>query len=640
MVDRARSMEGRQIDSPPADYIHPSKGSESRRQQIHQHWNGSIPGYTQGRIHQGVGPLSTSSEILSDPREMQRGGVRLARVKIPRWFVLSTIVLGQVILSLTMQNFRILGLVQAATIAAVGLYGVLRRDLSLVICTIAYIAGTEVLWRQTRAPVFYLAAPYIVIILSVFTVILVLRSLGKDARMAVLYAALLLPASIATVRTAGRDARELALFALSGPLALATFVAFTSQVRIQRWLYRRVMWTALIGAIGPFTIAAFDIRSDLAAQGSIEFTEQSNFATSGGFGPVQVSSALSLGIMAAIVLIISERDRAVRILAGVLAAMLMVQTLLTFSRGGSFSLLIAMAFFGATQLGDPRVRRRFIVIVGVGLTLAYMVVFPWLEDFTGGAFNKRFSDTESARTSLAANDTQIFGRNFLFGVGPGMTKFQRLTYEICQIRSDHCRNEASSHTEFTRMLGEHGIPGVAAMVLLLILAWHAFSRAGPGRGFAVAWVTWAVAQMFYANLRIVAVPIAFGLAFLRFSDRPADMPEPDDARPEGAENGVGVESVQLRSEWRPDRSLQHMSAVPMRAESDMTGVGHVSSLAVASLAEVEVAEAAVEADVEADVEDLELLPPPPSGYQGMDRPPTSSDSPLSPDVIIPPGRDI
>ena len=69
--------------------------------------------------------------------------------------------------------------------------------------TLAYVTGAEVLWRQLRAPVFYLAAPYVVILLSSFAVLLVLRRLGKDARLAVLYAALLLPATVATVRTAG-----------------------------------------------------------------------------------------------------------------------------------------------------------------------------------------------------------------------------------------------------------------------------------------------------------------------------------------------------------------------------------------------------------------------------------------------------
>ncbi len=403
-----------------------------------------------------------------------------SRVDVPRWMLLVGAVALEVALALIMRELRILGLVQLVAIAAVGLYSVLQRNLGMVLCVIAYVTGSEVLWRQVRAPVFYLAAPYVVILLSGFAVLFQLRRLGKDARLAVLYAALLLPSVVATIRTAGEGSRELISFALSGPLALAAFVAFTSQVKIAPALYRRVMWITLISSVGPLTIAVSTLRADLAAQGSVEFRGQSNFAASGGFGPVQVSSALSLGIMAAIFLIISERDRIARTIASVLAVVLAVQTLLTFSRGGSFSVAIAVTILFVMQARNKRIRNRIVAIAAVSLVLAYFFVFPWLESFTGGEFDKRFSDTESARTELAANDTEIFARNILFGVGPGMTKYQRLTYEICELRSDKCAAEASSHTEFTRMLGEHGIPGLAALVLLSMLAWRiAYRRSGP-----------------------------------------------------------------------------------------------------------------------------------------------------------------
>ncbi len=554
-----------------------------------------------------------------------------SRTEIPRWLILVAAIVAEIVLTLAMREFSILGLVHLVAIVAVGMYGVLKRELGLVICAIAYVTGAEVLWRQLKAPVFYLAAPYVVILLSSFAVLLVLRRLGKDARLAVLYAALLLPATVATVRTAGEGARELISFALSGPLALAAFVAFTSQVQIAPWLYRRVLWVTLISSVGPLTVAVTTLRADLAASaaGSIEFKGQSNFSASGGFGPVQVSSALSLGIMAAIFLLISERERVAKIIAAVLAAVLAVQTLLTFSRGGSFAVGIAVAALLVVQARDRRIRNRIIAIATVALALAYFLVFPWLEDFTGGEFDKRFSDTESSRTELAANDAEIFTRNIMLGVGPGMTKYQRLTYEICQIRSDKCDDEGSSHTEFTRMLGEHGIPGLAAMVLLAMLAWSGFRRAGPGREFAVAWIAWTIAQMFYANLRIVAVPFAFGLAFLRFTGNGGDSGDDDDDDDDAAaETGAAAPSAprpptpaEVRAMWRSDHSLQRMTpggvtlhlAAPQAATS---GYEPLTGEAPAPLAPPE--------------PDLSHLPPPPPSTQGLPFPP------IAPDAIIPP----
>lgn len=453
---------------------------------------------------------------------------RPTRIGLPRWGLILAAMLAQVVASMAISELPALGFAQAVGILAVGLYGTLRRDLPLVLCVIAYLVGCEVLWRQATVPVPYLGAAYLMILLSSFAFLIGIGRIGKDARLGFLYIALMLPAAINTIRTAGSDARELIAFALSGPLALAAFVAFVSQVRVAPWLYRRVLWVTLISSLGPLTIAITRFRADLeAAGGSLAFGAESNFSAAGGFGPVQVSSVLSIGILSAVLLLLCEPSRTARILAAGAAVILAVQTLLTFSRGGSFSVGIAVFALALFRANDPRVRRRIVAIGAVTAALAYFLLFPWLESFTDGAFEERFSDTSSSRTELAANDTEIFRENIVLGVGPGMTKFQRLGYEVCELRSDDCKDEASSHTEFTRMMGEHGIPGLLAIAVMALLAFHALRRAGPGRGFAIAFLAWTIAQMFYANLRITAVPFAFGMAFLRLTEEV----EPEEQHP-------------------------------------------------------------------------------------------------------------
>ncbi len=476
------------------------------------------------------------------------GGTARATLAVPRGALLVAAVLGQVVLSLAMKSLPTLGLLQAATIVLVGLYAIARRNLGVVTCLVAYLIGAEVLWRQVKAPVPYQTAPYVMILLSAFVVVFAIGRLNSTARIAVLYFLLLIPSIINTIRTAGAEAREMIAFALSGPAALACFVAFTSQVRATPEQFRRILWTALISAVGPLAIALSEIQSELAKGNAIEFKDQSNFLTSGGFGPVQVSAVLGLGVVIAIVLTIFDTNRVARYLAGILALVFSIQSLLTFSRGGMFSAAIGLSALAIAQARNRRIRNRVMVVVAIALALGYFVVVPFLTDFTGGAFEKRFTDTESSRTDLAANDTQIFANNIVFGVGPGMTKYQRLTYEICQLRSDNCEDEASSHTEFTRLLGEHGIPGVAAGIVLIWMAIRAVRGSRADRPFAVAFIFWAVAQMFYANLRVVAVPFAFGLAFLtvRAMDR-GEPPEADDAEPAEGEDPVHRDPVGLRS---------------------------------------------------------------------------------------------
>lgn len=432
----------------------------------------------------------------------------------PRWVLIVLAIVAELAIALASKNAPLLGLGHAVAVVTVGLYAVARRNVLLVTCLIAYLVGAEVLWRQVNAPLYYLFAPYAVILLSAFVVIMVIGKLGRDARLSVLYIALLLPGAITTIRTAGSDSRELIAFALSGPAALAALVAFMSQMSATRSAYRRILWTALVSAVGPLAIAVSDVASAVAQNGSIKFTDQSNFITSGGFGPVQVSAVLGLGVLIALLLTLLESDRICRLIAAVVAFAFAVQSLLTFSRGGMFSAAIALSALAITQARNRRMRNRVMVMVAVALSLGYFVVVPFLTDFTNGAFEKRFSDTQSARTQLAANDTQVFARNIVFGVGPGMIKFQRLGYDICKLRSDKCAQEASSHTEYTRMLGEHGLPGMLAIVVMAVLAFRAVAHAGRNRPYAVAFMAWAIAQMFYANLRVVAVPFAFGIAFL------------------------------------------------------------------------------------------------------------------------------
>jgi O-antigen ligase len=433
-------------------------------------------------------------------------------------------VAAQAGLALAMKSAPILGLIQAAGIVVLGLYAIGKRNLVLLACLCAYLTGCEVLWRQVRAPLFFLMAPYALIVLSAFVVAVVLGRIGRDARIAILYAALMLPSTVNTVRTAGEGSRELISFALTGPLALAAFVAFTSQVSATPRAYRRILWTALVSAVAPLTVAVSEIRTALAEEGAIEFSGQSNFLTSGGFGPVQVSTVLGLGVVIAVVLILLETQKVVKLLAAALALAFSVQSLLTFSRGGMFAAAIALSALAVVNARNRRIRNRIILIVGIALTVGYFAVVPWLSGFTGGAFGERFSDTESARTDLAANDLEIFIENPVFGVGPGMTKYQRLTYGVCKLRSDDCANEASSHTEFTRMLGEHGLAGLIAIGAFGLLAFRSVRSAARERPFAVAFVAWAVAQMFYANLRVVAVPFAFGLAFLTIAAPRTDAP--------------------------------------------------------------------------------------------------------------------
>jgi len=442
-------------------------------------------------------------------------GAPSKRLILPRWIILVGAIGIQIAFARAMISLPQLGLIQLAVVVALTMWAVLKRATAFSLCLIAYIPAMEIVFRQNNAPVPYLVAPYLLIIISVMAVFTVFNNLTKPGRTALLYLALLIPSSIVTISTTGNNAREPIVFALAGPASLTMLVVLLSQVRLELWLYRRLLWVFLISGMGPIAVAATSISEYVAIAGAIDFNSESNFATSGGFGPVQVSSVMGLSVVVAVLAVMSERQLAIRLLAGALGVIAATMSFLTFSRGGMTAAALAIAALVLTNPGSKEARRRLVVVVGAALAIGYFLLIPWLNDFTKGGFEERFSDTETSRTELARSDLDIFRDHVAFGVGPGMAKYQRLTWEICQIRSDRCKDEGSSHTEFTRMLSEHGISGIVAAVILATLPIQAWRRAGPSRSISITFMVWAIAQMFYANFRVSAVAVVFALSFLR-----------------------------------------------------------------------------------------------------------------------------
>jgi hypothetical protein len=68
-----------------------------------------------------------------------------------------------------------------------------------------------------------------------------------------------------------------------------------------------------------------------------------------------------------------------------------------------------------------------------------------------------------------------------------------------------------------------------AIAVLLMLFLRAYRDSTPmSRPFTIALLSWGVAQMFYANFRIVAVPFALALAFVRIYEPPPRGPTDED----------------------------------------------------------------------------------------------------------------
>jgi O-antigen ligase len=322
------------------------------------------------------------------------------------------------------------------------------------------------------------------------------------------YFVLLLPSCFLTVtKTDWHWARSEISFNLSGPFALMVAAWLFSHLRLTWEQVQRIIAAFMGPAVGIAAIALFGI----ATSTDLDFGTESNYASSGGFGPNQVASMMGLGSLLCLLTVVNDRSSLLLRTAffGLMLVML-AESALTFSRGGLYDAgagaIVATLFW----LGDRRSRARIGLLAALLLFLAVYILIPRLDAFTGGALVNRFGDTDlTGRDLLIVNELQAWRENPLFGLGPGESKVI------------HTRNfrAVAAHAEFTRMLAEHGTLGLISLILLLATACRHFRRARLVREKAVvaSLVCWTFLFMNAYAMRLAAPAFIFGLTAATFS---------------------------------------------------------------------------------------------------------------------------
>ncbi|NJM53768.1 MAG: hypothetical protein HC846_10515 [Blastocatellia bacterium] len=241
----------------------------------------------------------------------------------------------------------------------------------------------------------------------------------------------------------------------------------------------------------------------------ITFNTESNFATSGGFGPNQVSSMLGLGVFVGLACYFLFNDNLrFKFYFTIGALFLAAQSVLTFSRGGIYNALGAIAILLLFQLQNVTdwLKRIFPFFLVVVLFLA--VVFPFMNEFTDGKLQERFEDTETTRRGdIIESDFQILLENPVWGVGLGNAK---------SYREKFLGYGAASHTEFSRLISEHGIFGIFSIIVLFVMtAMNLFRKTSVFRRALIAGIIfWCCLFMLNAGMRLAAPGFLWGLSFI------------------------------------------------------------------------------------------------------------------------------
>jgi hypothetical protein len=370
-----------------------------------------------------------------------------------------------------------------------------------ILCVCGYIAGAEVLWRMTEAEAF-LHAKYSIVLLSIIGLVRF-----RSARFSVkplVYLLFLIPSMLVTFVVADdiRVVRGAIAFNVSGALVMAVCACFCSRLWISPKQLQRIFFFTVAPIIGIWAISLYAT----ATTTHIKFAMHSNWETSAGYNPTYVSAPLGLGGLLCYLLFLMNFSagmlkKTVIIIGFIL---LTVQSTMTFSRGGIY-MEFGAAAVASYYLFRSKFLRAKLLLLAVFLIFftAYLIV-PTLDSFTKGRFSMRFTDTNpTRRDTLVMDDVRTFFENPLVGVGPGRAKeFRSIGQPLL------------SHTEYSRLLSEHGIFGLVSLFLLVVMIYDNWRTIGQGGFYLLAVMAWGL--LFFAVLATrIALPCFFvALSFM------------------------------------------------------------------------------------------------------------------------------
>jgi hypothetical protein len=379
----------------------------------------------------------------------------------------------------------------------------------------AYIVAAESLFRMTGGGLFYEFSKYFVILLSLIGIFY--EGVSGKAYPYFLYLILLVPAVVVASGTLGLDLnfRTSVAFVLSGPVCLGIAALFTYD--------KRISLEQLLNIVACMSYPIITMTTHLFLYNpsvkEVIASTASNFRTSGGFGPNQVSTLLGLGMVAFVVRFFMKSPTLfLKILNLVLLGAVSFRALVTFSRGGVFAAIIVIAsFLYLLYLQSKPRKKKEIISLFVLLVLGSVITWTITVDQTGGLLENRYTnkdvigrekeDISTGRVDLFLDELEGFKTHPFLGVGANGMK---------QYRLEEQGKIIASHNEISRLLSEHGMLGIIILLLLIFTPLVYRSRNKRNILFYAFLAFW-FATINHSAMRIAAPGFVYALALLNIT---------------------------------------------------------------------------------------------------------------------------
>jgi len=329
----------------------------------------------------------------------------------------------------------------------------------------AYVVGSEVFLRMTHGNPLYEISKYGVMVFIFLG--MYFSGFSKNATPYWIFLLLLVPSVVLTtfVLDFDTDIKNTIAFNISGPVCLGVSSLYTFRRKISLDQINSIllsMGLPIISCMVYLTFYTPNIRDVITST-------QSNFETSGGFGPNQVATILGMGMFIFFSRIILESKTKYLVIINLIIALnITYRGMVTFSRGGmvtGFLMIILLVFFLYTKSNFAgRVKLNYLIVL---LSIAMTATWAYTSFQTGGLIDKRYANKDAAgrvkesrftgREEVAKGEIDIFLDNPIFGVGVG---------KGVEVRKAETGDGTLSHDEITRMLAEHGTLGIIGLLIL------------------------------------------------------------------------------------------------------------------------------------------------------------------------------
>ncbi|WP_281231912.1 O-antigen ligase family protein [Flavobacterium gelatinilyticum] len=376
----------------------------------------------------------------------------------------------------------------------------------------AYLVGVEVFLRMTGGN---FNNEYVKGTVIFFMLLgMIYSNFSSNALIYAIFLLLLIPGILVAVNVAAfdTDIKKALVFNLSGPLCLCICAIYVFNRGISFLDLQNIVITMGFPILST-TIYLFLYNPSVR---DVVTGTQSNFETSGGFGPNQVSTILGLGMFIFFSqLVLFSKSRKEIIVNGILLVFISYRAIATFSRGGVIcgilmiiSLLFIMYYFSNAK-GKGKI---ILVVFLVGLFGAGIWFYTSLQTY--GLIEKRYANQDArgrekkdrlgGREAVIDTDLKLFLDNPILGVGAGIGK---------ETRKESLGHAVAAHNEISRLLSEHGLFGIFSFLILITVPFILYINNRQHLYFLPFFIFWLL-TINHAAMRIAAPAFVYALCLL------------------------------------------------------------------------------------------------------------------------------